>query len=60
MALSLDVLKSYLDESTEQLRRSEMKRVEGNDKDANALAAEWEGASAMNALFVNVDSFVRF
>ena len=60
MALSLEVLKSYLEESTEQLRRSEMLKVEGNDKDANALSSEWEGASAMNALYLNVDSFVRF
>lgn len=37
-----------------------MKRMEGNDKDADALANEWDGASAMNALYINVDSFVRF
>ena len=56
MALSLDVLTNYIDESTAALTRAERIRAEGQQENADAIASEWEGASASRAFFFSVDS----
>ena len=56
---SLDAMKSFANESTEQLRRSDELKALGNEQDSLAIASEWSGASIMNTVFLTIDSFIK-
>ena len=59
MALSLELLRSYKDQEISMLKRSEKQAASGDFKDSSAIQSEWEGASALNLLVLNIDSFVK-
>lgn len=59
MALSIDSLQNFTEEYTGQIKRSEFIKAKGRDEDSQAVEQEWDGASALNTLFINIDSFVK-
>jgi len=59
MTPSVVSIKNFIDESIRQIQRSEELKALGNTKDGMALESEWNDASALSTLFINVDTFVR-
>ena len=52
-------LNVFVNELTKGLLRAEELKDKGEEQSCKAIEEEWEGASALDTLFLNVDCFVR-
>ena len=57
--MSTELLKNYMDQAIEQLRKATEQEQQGNPLDAKSIEQEWQGVSALNLLTINVDTFVK-